>query len=196
MKDNFLKTNINFITKYFNYSDEDLEKISYGLEGIYLTITKLIVLIVLSLILGIFKEAIITLLLFNIIRYTGFGFHAETSFECLILSIVLFVLVPFILIKINLANSLIYLISSLCIISYLLYAPADTPKRPLLNKKKRLIRKILTVLIGLIYILLIYLFNNSFIKELLLSSLIIEAIIINPLTYKIFRQSYNNYKNY
>ena len=195
MKGLFLDKSIFFITKYKKYSKKDIEKLKYGLEGLYLTITKTIIILILSLILGIFKEVIIVLVLFNIIRYTGFGFHAEKSYQCLIISLFSFVFIPYIilLIKPNLTISIS--ISLLCIISYILFAPADTIKRPLPNKKKRIIRKALTTLIGIIYLSLIIILHNNYLSALLLSSLIIETIIINPITYKIFRQPYNNYKN-
>ena len=179
MKSSFLNSSIKFIKNYNDFSEKDVEKLRYGLEGIYLTVQKLIVIIILSLILGIFKEVLITLILFNIIRFTGFGFHAEKSIQCLFISLFQFVILPYI-----------------CIVSYILFAPADTVKRPLPNAKKRKIRKWSTVLIGFIYTSLIIIFFNTFITPLLLSALIIEVIVINPLTYMVFKQPYNNYKNF
>ena len=58
-------------------------------------------------------------------------------------------------------------ICGICIISYILFAPADTIKRPLPNKRKRTIRKWATVLTGIIYTLIIAFFN-SFLTPLLL----------------------------
>lgn len=195
MKKLFLDKSISFITKYKKYSKNEIEKLKYGLEGLYLTITKTIVILILSIILGIFKEVLIVIILFNLLRYTGFGFHAEKSYQCLIASIINFVFIPLFFLKISISYELQLIISIICILSYILFAPADTIKRPLPNRKKRIIRKTLTVLVGIIYLLIICLFNNSFIAPLLLSSLVIEAIIINPITYKVFGQPYNNYKN-
>ena len=94
MKSAFLNSSIKFIKNYNDFSEKDIEKLRYGLEGIYLTVQKLIVIIILSLILGIFKEVLITLILFNIIRFTGFGFHAEKSIQCLFISLFQFVILP------------------------------------------------------------------------------------------------------
>ena len=195
MKGLFLDKSIFFITKYKKYSKKEIEKLKYGLEGLYLTITKTIIILVLSLILGIFKEVIIVLILFNIIRYTGFGFHAEKSYQCLITSTLLFICIPLFFLKTPLSFNVQIIISIVCIISYLLFAPADTVKRPLPNKKKRIIRKIVTILIGIIYLSLIIILRNDYLSALLLSSLVVETIIINPITYKIFKQPYSNYKN-
>lgn len=197
MKQLFLDKSINLITKYnSNYTDEDVEKLLYGLEGLYLTITKMIIIFLVALILGLEKELILLLILFNIIRYTGFGFHADKSIECLIFSTLLFIGLPFITLKINFTNIEIISIYVLCLLSYILYAPADTPKRPLPNKKKRKIRKLSTIGISIIYLVSIYIFNNNTYTAIVISSLLIETIMILPLTYKIFNQTYNNYKIY
>lgn len=196
MKSAFLNSSIKFIKNYNDFSEKDIEKLRYGLEGIYLTVQKLIVIIILSLILGIFKEVLITLILFNIIRFTGFGFHAEKSIQCLFISLFQFVILPYILIQIFIPKVVCLVICFISIVSYILFAPADTVKRPLPNAKKRKIRKWSTVLIGFIYTSLIIIFFNTFITPLLLSALIIEAIVINPLTYMVFKQPYNNYKNF
>lgn len=195
MKKLFMNKSINFINNYYHYSETDEQKLLYGLEGLYLTITKTIIILLLALILNICKEVIFLIILFNIIRYTGFGFHAEKSYQCLIISTIHFVLLPFIMLKLSFSKEVIIMISIICNINYLLFAPADTIKRPLPNKKKRIIRKISTILIGIIYTILIFIINNDTFTSLILSSLIIQAIVINPITYKIFGQSYNNYKN-
>lgn len=194
IKEKFLELTLGFIKKYNSYSKEEERMLLYGLEGLYLTITKLIFILLLALILDIIKEVILVMIMFNVIRYFGFGFHAEKSYECLIFSTVCFIFIPlfFINIKINMNISLI--ISLFCILNYVIFAPADTVKRPLFSKRKRIIRKILTVLVGVIYTLVIVLIDNSYVTSLILSALVIQFIVINPLTYMLFKQPYNNYK--
>lgn len=194
MKTLFLNSTMDFICRYHPYSELEQKQLRYGLEGIYLTITKMVVLIILSLILGIFKEFIIVTILFNFIRYTGFGFHAEKSYQCLLFSTFNFIVIPYILLHIELPDGVTYVICGICILHYLLFAPADTKKRPLTNKKKRMIRKIVTVMIGIVYTLLIIFINNTYWTGIILSSLLIQAIVISPLTYRLFKQPYNNYK--
>lgn len=195
MKDKFLENSINFLKKYESYSDYDIEKLRYGLEGVYLTVTKMIVLIILAIIFGHLKEIFIALFLFNIIRYFGFGFHAEKSIECLFLSIFNFILIPEFFLRVDISFKYYLIISCCCIVIFLLFAPADTIKRPLRNKKKRVIRKVLTTITGLLYLIGIIYFKNSYISSLIISSLVAFAIIVNPITYFIFRQPFNNYKN-
>lgn len=192
MKKRFIDSSIYFITKYNNFTAKDIEKLKYGLEGLYLTISKMIFIFLIAIILDIFFEAIITIFLYNILRFFGFGFHADKSWQCLIISIITFDLIPYIMfqVDINLISTLV--ICGICLIGYFLFAPADTPKRPLKNRKKRFIRKMLTCLVGIIYSIL-SIFISS-IRPYLLTAMIIQFIVINPILYLITNQSYNNYK--
>ncbi len=194
MKQLFLENSMNFICKYQSISDYDKKKVKYGLEGLYLTITKMVLLTILALLLNMFKEFILVVVFFNVIRYTGFGFHAEKSYQCLLFSTFNFIAIPFLLLHIQLSNFFVYTICAICIFYYLLFAPADTKKRPLSNKRKRIIRKIITVMIGFIYTLMIILLNNTYWTSIILSAMIIQSIIISPLIYRLFNQPYNNYK--
>lgn len=194
MKQLFLENSMNFICKYQSISDYDKKKVKYGLEGLYLTITKMVLLTILALLLNMFKEFILVVVFFNVIRYTGFGFHAEKSYQCLLFSTFNFIAIPFLLLYIQLSNFFVYTICAICIFHYLLFAPADTKKRPLSNKRKRIIRKIITVMIGFIYTLMIILLNNTYWTSIILSAMIIQAIIISPLIYRLFNQPYNNHK--
>lgn len=197
MKQAFLNHSIQMITKYNNtYSDEDIEKLKYGLEGIYLTFTKLIIIVILSIVLGIWKEMIVVLILFNIIRFPAFGFHANNSITCLLFSIFLFLGLTYCMVHIHISFNMKIIISLICLFHYIVFAPADTPKRPLTNKKKRQIRKFFSILLAFIYILTSFIITDETISVLILTALVIEAIMISPITYKIFHQTFHNYKSY
>ncbi len=196
MKEMFLNNSIRLIGEYSQIdSEEKKEKLLYGLEGIYLTITKLFIIFLLSIIFGILKEVLIVLAFYNFLRFFGFGFHASTSTECLVISTTLFLLLPYLVVNhyIVLNNSLA--IGVLCFINFLLFAPADTVKRPMINKKKKLYRKIALLCTTIIFIT-ISLLSNYYICSLILLALIFQMLMVSPITYKLFGQPYNNYKNY
>jgi len=196
MKEQFLNSSINLITKNKQYTHEEIEIISYGLEGLYLTLTKMIIIITLSLILGILKETINLLLCYNIIRSQSFGLHASKSIYCLISSIIFFIGGAFLCKYISLPNWLIISTSLLCNIFLILYAPADTHKRPLINEKKRKRFKKLSIILGIIYTILIIIFIEHPITNFLLLGMLEAVLMILPISYKIFKLPYNNYKNY
>ena len=76
--------------QYPNYSEDKIDEVMYGIEGIYLTITKTIVIFALAFILKIAKELLLLLISFNIIRMFAFGMHANKSWICLVFSSILF----------------------------------------------------------------------------------------------------------
>ena len=87
---------------------------------------------------------------------------------------------------------------TIIIISYINYpafAPADTVKRPLTNAKKRKYRKIASCIIAFIFSIISILFDNT-ISTSIFISLMLEAIMINPITYKLYGMPYKNYKNF
>lgn len=177
-------------------SQRDFDKIKYGLEGLYLTITKLIFIIIISIILGIWKETLLLILIFNGIRLTAFGVHAKRSIDCLISSTLFFILFPIICIKLSipLIVKIILFIPLTVLIG--IFAPADTGKRPLINKKKRKWYKILSIIISIIYMTIAIVIKNNILSNCFIFAIVIQIIIMLPITYKIFGVSYNNYKTY
>ena len=194
---NFVINNyMNAVIDLNKYNKEQLEEIKYGIESIYIAVSKIVVILLISFILGLFKETILFLVLFNILRIVAFGLHASKSIYCWISSSISFLLIPYICKTLEFPT-FFYIISTIvCLILFILYAPADTIKRPLINIKKRKIYKILSIIFSTIYIILIFTINNLLIKNMLMFALILETILIIPITYKIFKLPYNNYKNY
>ena len=196
MKDLFLNNYMNVVKKNNPaFSKDELDKIKYGIEGIYLTVTKLFVILLLGFIFNILYEIILLLVFYNFLRFFGFGYHARNSLECLIISISLFFILPLLVSKQLLTFNYKWLLVSLCIINFLLFAPSDTKKRPMINKKKKRIRKTFVILITIIYSIIIP-FVDYKLSSILLLSIVIQAIMVNPFIYMIFKQPYNNYKNY
>ncbi len=179
-----------------NLSQKEIDKFRYGLEGFYLNTTKIIFILVLSFIFNIFKEVITLLILFNIIRFTAFGVHARRSIDCLISSTVFFIGFPLLCIYLNIPIIIKYILFIPIVLLIGIYAPADTEKRPLIRKKKRVTFKILSIIISIIYMILSISIKDNTLSNCFIFSLIIQIIVILPITYKLFGVKYNNYKNY
>ncbi|MCI6265624.1 MAG: accessory gene regulator B family protein [Erysipelotrichaceae bacterium] len=196
MKRKFLNSSMNLIIKNGNYTKEQIEIMNYGLETIYLMVTKMIVIFGLAYLLGIFKEVILLLITYNIIRSQAFGIHASKSIYCLISSTILFIGGALICKYVVFPIWLMIGLAIICNICLLLYAPADTYKRPLINAKKRKKFKFVSVSLGIIYTLLIIIFRNYSIVNYLLFGMIEAILMILPFTYRAFNLPYNNYKTY
>lgn len=197
MKKKILNFSINSVRKkYPNYSDEKLDEIAYGIEALYITFTKMIAITIISILIGVVKEVFLILVFYNILRTTAFGMHAKTSFQCYIISTILFIgfglVCKFFVINIYIK----IIISIVCFIHIIIFAPADTYKRPLINKKKRKIYKIFSIIISFIYVVLIIIFSNNILTTYMMFGLVDATLMIHPLTYRMFQLPYNNYKTY
>ena len=195
MKEAFLNHTMNFIaSNQKKLNEEEKEKLAYGLEGLYMTITKLVVIFLIAFLLGFIKEFIITLILFNILRFPGFGFHASKSIVCLISSTLLILGLPYLFTNIEVDLTVKTVLCIISVITFIICAPADTWKRPLTNKKKRMLRKVAACSLAIIYSVLIIMFNGNEISNLLMAALLIETVLISPIMYLIFNEPYRNYK--
>ena len=144
------------IKKHFNYTDTKLLELKYGIEVIYLTITKTIVIVLLALLLGVFKELLFILLFYSILRATGFGVHAQKAWHCWLSSIVIFLGVPILLSYAQaLPTPILIILSSLFLLLIFIFAPADTEKRPIVSRKRRMIYKTMCSLTALTYSIII-----------------------------------------
>lgn len=197
MKRKFLNYTLTSIKQYYpEYDEVKLDELRYGLEAFYLSTSKMIIITALSIILGIFKEMVLMLLIFNILRTTGFGLHATKSWICLLSSSSIFLLLPMISRVIVIPDSVKIMLAIISIVCIWIYAPADTVKRPLIKKRKRDIYKFITTISCIILNITALIVKNATISNLIIFGIYTEIFLILPITYKIFHLSYNNYKNY
>lgn len=196
VKNFVVNSSMNLIKDLDQYDKTQLEEIKYGIEALYIAISKVVFILLMSLILGILKETVLLLLLFNVLRVTAFGLHASKSIYCWISSSIAFIGIPFICKTITFSNLTYIILPVICLLCFILYAPADTIKRPLINSHKRKIYKLLSIISCIIYLTLIIILKNILFKNLLMFSLILESILILPITYKVFKLPYKNYLNY
>ncbi len=193
MKKFIINNCMNYIKKYNDYDEGKLKEIEYGLTSIYLTSYKLIIICVISLLLGIFKEVLIFMILFNIIRATAFGLHATKSWICLVSSTIIFIGIPILCKNLNIN---IYLKTIICVLNIIFIfknSPADTHKRPIVNKKRRFIYKTISTITVIIFSFIAIVIGNNFMSNCLIFSSILENCLISPYVYKLFKLPYNNY---
>ncbi|MBR4178448.1 MAG: accessory gene regulator B family protein [Bacilli bacterium] len=195
MKNKVLDFFINTIKKYYKYDDTKLLEIRYGLESLYLSILKFIIIFIISFFINTTKELCLFFLTYGILRAFAFGVHAKKSIHCWIISILSFGLIPYLIKVYNINFYIIMATSIICLLLIIIYSPADTEKRPLINKKKRLIFKILSIIVTATYIILIIIMKDYY-KNILFYSILLETIFILPITYKLLGVKYNNYKRY
>lgn len=196
MKEKFINSSINFISKYQECDDLKLKRLKYGLEGIYGVITKLIIVLIIAILTKTIKETALLILFYGGIRTFSFGWHAKSTLACWITTISIYNIFPLLISQLHIPTYIGYTILIMAFISIILWAPADTPKRPLIKKNKRLISKMLSTTIIIIYSIILLFSNNNLINNTIIFILLLQIIMINPLTYKLTNTKFNNYKYY
>lgn len=196
MKKFLINKCMNYIEKNTDYDKTKLAEIKYGLEAIYLTFSKLIIISILALILGIVKEMVIYILIYNLIRMPSFGLHATKSWICLLSSTILFIGIPYLCIVLTIPTIIKIIIGIVGTLLMLKNSPADTKKRPIVNKKRRKVYKILSTILAIIFTICSILIKDNFISNCFILGLIMQNCMISPTVYKIFKLPYNNYITY
>lgn len=196
MKEKFVNSSISLIQKYEDCDDLKLKKLNYGLQGIYSLIIKLMVIIVIAIITKSIKQTLLFLLFYSGIRTYSFGWHAKTNIGCWISSIITYNIIPMLIKNIAIPNLITDIVLIIAFISMISWAPADTPKRPLIRKGHRKKCKIISCIVIIIYTIIIVLSKNQLIHNAIVYALIIQSIFINPIFYKITNTQFNNYKYY
>lgn len=196
MKEKFVNSSINFISKYQECDDLKLKKLNYGLQGIYSLIVKLIAVIIIAIITKTIIQTLLFLLFYAGIRTYSFGWHAKTNIGCWISSITVYNIIPLLIKNYNIPNIIGYLILGVALISMIIWSPADTPKRPLIRKEHRRKCKIITTSVIIVYIIIYSLNNKQLINNAIIYASFIQSIFVNPLFYKITKTTFNNYKYY
>lgn len=197
MKEVFINNSMNLIHKYYpNYSEEKLAELKYGLLGLYLMITKSIIIFGIALYLGIFKELLIFTVIYNILRAPSFGMHASKSWICLVSSASIFILSTYLSAKISIPINIKIIFGIIGILLMYKNSPADTAKKPIVSPKRRRIYKTVSTLIAIIFVIASIVIDNNFLSNSFILSLMLQNIMVAPTTYKIFGETYDNYKSY
>ncbi|MFW6009009.1 MAG: accessory gene regulator B family protein [archaeon] len=182
----------NYIAGELNFSDKKKDKIRFGLEILISQCISLSVAIIISYLLGISNMVLTILLVTASLRLNGGGTHFETVFECVLFTTVftnIFGLFAFVLDKFILLNEIYLLIFSLIIlILFYLWSPAKVEKKPIKDKKKKRKLKLLSILIGCLWLIicLILVWLNKYIYLIsgIISGLLLHTFSISPLAYK------------
>ena len=182
MRDLVINKSLLFIKQNSSYNDEKLAEIKYGLESIYILITKTIIILSVAFILGVFKEVVIFSLLYSLI--------------CLVSSLSIFLIFPMICKFVIIPWFIKSIIGVINILFMFKNAPADTYKRPIINKQRRERYKFLSVMISAVMCLCSFFIKDNFISNALILSVFVQLFLISPFIYKLFGLPYNNYKKY
>lgn len=175
-------------------NDERAEIINFGLQNIIGEIPKIFLVIGMSFLLGIIKETLLTILIIMPYRNFSGGFHLKTHIGCIVGTTMFYcgvaaiskyiVLLP--IIKYSMALAI--LIFGIWMIK--LYAPADTENVPILTKKERKQKKILSYIILTIALIIASIIPNNIITNIILFGYLIQTLNITKIAYRLTNNKY------
>lgn len=176
--------------------DERAEIIMYGLQNIIGEFPKGIIILVIAYFLGIFKLTLISILIVAPYRCFSGGVHMKTHLGCIIYTSILYsgsALIGKYMVLAGIAKYITALtIWIFCMIMIKLYAPADTENFPILRKKERKQKQMLSYIILTAELLISIIIKNSTISEIILLGDFIQTITITRVAYNITKNKYGH----
>ena len=174
--------------------DERAEVINYGLQNIVGEIPKIFIMLAIACILGIFKSALFTFIVLLPYKGASGGVHLKTHIGCIILTTTFYCLIPFVAEYIVLSRIVKYILIGIVwifgMIMIKLYAPADTENVPILNKKDRRKKQIISYVTFTIGLIAAGIIQNSTISNILILGNLLQTLSITKLVYRLTNNKY------
>jgi len=174
--------------------DEREEIINYGMHLLIGEIPKTFVFIAIAVLLGVLKKFFIAVLVIFPYRAFSGGVHFKTHISCFLATSLFYIGNAFISKNIVIQGNIKFLLAltiwSFALIMIKLYAPADTEDVPILRKKERKIKKVLSYIIMSFMLILSIVLENNFISNLLLFGTFLQTISITRIMYKLAGNKY------
>lgn len=200
MIDKFCEYLTNRIRKKMPEVDnEQAEIIMYGIQLIVGEVPKIILMIIIATFLGILWQTLLAFFLILPYKIVSGGFHLKSHLGCFLGTLIFYcgnatissiVVLPtrekIILIIFN-------IILGIAMVSK--YAPADTTNLPILTKKERKTKKILSYVFLIINMIIAFVIPNTIISNILIFGTLIQTFSITRLAYKLTKNEYG-YENY
>jgi len=133
----------NTLKDHLQLAEDDLDQYIFGIEIFFVTLIKWGGLLGVGALLGNLTEAFIFTIAFTLLRNRAGGLHFQSFYKCFFITLVLMIssiyIVQIIPSKEN--HLLMLLLLSLTILLVFIYAPIDTPNKPLREEEKEIYRK-------------------------------------------------------
>ncbi len=181
-------------------SDEKKDIIYFGITRIVEDTSKIIIIALICIFLGIIKEFILVFLIMCIYKTNIGGVHSKTNLGCFLNSLLFFLICIYgsryimlePIFKIGIYSALY--IFGLYVIW--VYVPADVPEIPIISKKIRKKSKIVSLIIlNLLYILVILFMKIPEYQNMVIYTIFYINIMTTRIMYKLFKNKYG-YENY
>lgn len=177
-------------------TEEKAEIILYGLQLIIGEIPKIFLMFVVSFLLGIGWYMVFAFIAIMPYRAVSGGFHLHTHLGCILGTTIFYygnILISKFIVLDNLQKYILVglsLIFGLIMVS--MYAPADTENVPIISKKERKTKKILSYIMLVITLGVSLIIKEQVYANILIIGTIIQSISISRLAYKLTNNKYGH----
>ena len=180
-------------------NDERAEVINYGLQLAFGEIPKTFIILGIAWLLKVLDLTILAIIIIMPYRAVVGGVHFKTHVKCVVATSIFYIgtalLSKYIVLEKTLQYAITIIIWFFSIIMISLYAPADTEDVPILRKKERKLKKIISYVIMTAMLVLSVLIKNTTISNILLFETLFQTISIARPMYKLAKNKYG-YEEY
>ena len=174
--------------------DERAEVINYGLQILVGEVPKTFIMLAIAYLLGVFKLTLITFLILMPYRTFSGGFHLKTHIGCIVTTC-LFYCGTALLAKYIAFNEISKYIITIAlgifgIIMIKLYAPADTENVPILSKKVRKQKQVLSYITFIVGLAVALIIKNNINKNIIIFGYLMQTCMITKLAYRLTNNKY------
>ena len=176
--------------------DERAEVINYGLQILLGEVPKTFIMLLIAYLLGVFKLTLITFLILMPYRTFSGGLHLKTHIGCIITTCAFYcgtaLLAKYIVLS-NIAKYiLIILLAIFGIIMIKLYAPADTEDVPIISKKIRKQKQILSYISFVVGLVIALFIKNNVISNIIIFGYLMQTCMITRIAYRLTNNRYGH----
>ncbi len=174
--------------------DERAEVINYGLQNIIGEIPKFFIVLIVAYLFGILKETLVTFFILLPYRCFSGGVHLKTHMGCIISTCLMYCGVAYLAKSIEFTQITIYILAVSTwvfgMIMIKLYAPADTENVPILRKKERKQKQILSYLVLTVGTIVAVVIPNTMVANVIIFGYLVQSCMITRFIYKITDNKY------
>ncbi len=174
--------------------DERAEIINYGIHLIVGEIPKFFIIMGIAYLLGVFDLTILSYFLVLPYRGASGGFHLKTHIGCIVGSVVFFsgiaLLAKYVILETTVKYIVTFIIWLFGMIMVKLYAPADTENVPIISKKERKKKKILSYILLTASIIASLIIKDTVMSNIIVYGMLFQSISITRLAYKLTKNKY------
>ncbi len=178
-----------------NMDDEQAEIIMYGIQLIVGEIPKIFLMFIVGFALGLWWQTLLAFFLLLPYKTTSGGFHLKTHLGCFLCTNIVYcgnaILSTIFTFPSDLVRYIVIgVIYIFGIIMVSIYAPADTENLPILTKKERKVKKILSYVFLTINMIGAVIIPNTVIQNLIIFGTFVQTISITRIAYIITKNKY------